>query len=481
MAATAITSFQMTLNNQEVFEFYQKNNLDFEHMNVLFVSMLKKLMENMDTSVNANLASALLQKFKHLDEKIDATNHQLSQSFQEHRKDNVENIRQMIAYNTTETIAPLIKETNSHLLDKTSLLLSEMIPKNDLTLEKQFMVFQNTLIAETNKLLSSTLDKKSIDDFFHHLMQNVGTSHNTLVTLLSSSENRIENRLTETERKMGEIKELTNANNVSQLSLYNNVSEVLKKFEKGSSRGNVSEHIIYNILLGMFPCAQIDHVGNEQKETGDIILIRSNKPKILIENKDHTSTNVPKNEVDKFIRDCEIQNCSGIMLAQHRGISNKQNFELQLNNGNVLLYVHEVGFDKDKIKMAIEIVEQFKMKIDDNFDNDADCMIDKEVLNEINREFLNYVLQKGNLLKVLKDYNEKMGAIINELRFPSLERFLSTKFATSSVQSENICKYCEVHVPKSLSQHYRYCKAKKVFDQNQERQERTVVTNVFVQ
>jgi hypothetical protein len=171
------------------------------------------------------------------------------------------------------------------------------------------------------------------------------------------------------------------------------------------------------------------------------------------------------------------------MLAQHRGISNKQNFELQLNNGNVLLYVHEVGFDKDKIKMAIEIVEQFKMKIDDNFDNDADCVIDKEVLNEINREFMNYVVQKGNLLKVLKDYNEKMGAIINELRFPSLERFLSTKFATSSVQSENICKYCEVHVPKSLSQHYRYCKAKKVFDQsqNQERQERTVVTNVFVQ
>jgi hypothetical protein len=224
-------------------------------------------------------------------------------------------------------------------------------------------------------------------------------------------------------------------------------------------------------------------VGNEQKETGDIILIRSNKPKILIENKDHTSTNVPKNEVDKFIRDCEIQNCSGIMLAQHRGISNKQNFELQLNNGNVLLYVHEVGFDKDKIKMAIEIVEQFKMKIDDNFDNDADCVIDKEVLNEINREFMNYVVQKGGLLKVLKDYNEKMGAIINELRFPSLERFLSTKFATSSVQSENICKYCEVHVPKSLSQHYRYCKAKKVFDQsqNQERQERTVVTNVFVQ
>ena len=126
--------------------------------------------------------------------------------------------------------------------------------------------------------------------------------------------------------------------------------------------------------------------------------------------------------------------------------------------------MHEVGFDKDKIKMAIEIVEQFKIKIDENFDNEEDCMVDKESLNEINREYLNYVVQKGNLLKLLKDYNEKMNTVINELRFPTLEKYLSTKFATSSVQSENICKYCEVHVPKSMSQHYRYCKSKKAFD-----------------
>ena len=458
----------MSLNNQEIYEYYEKNNLDFEQMNILFMGILKKLGENIDASVNASLASNLLEKFKKMDAKIDATNQQMQQTIQDYNKDNIENIRQMIVFNTSETIGPLIKESSSHRLDKTSLILSEIIPKNEERLlkqiETQFVLFQNVLSVETNKLLSSSLDKKNIDDFFQNLMQNVGTSHNTLVTLLSSSENRIENRLTETERKMGEIKEIANTNNISQLSLYNNVTEVLKKFEKGSSRGNVSEHIIYNILLNMYPCAQIDHVGNEQKETGDIILIRSNKPKILIENKDHTSTNVPKNEVDKFIRDCEIQNCRGIMFSQHRGISNKQNFELQLNNGNVLLYVHEVGFDKDKIKMAIEIVEQFKIKIDESFNNEEDCMVDKESLNEINREYLNYVVQKGNILKLLKDYNEKMNIVINELRFPTLEKYLSTKFATSSVQSENICKYCEVHVPKSMSQHYRYCKAKKLFE-----------------
>ena len=47
---------------------------------------------------------------------------------------------------------------------------------------------------------------------------------------------------------------------------------------------------------------------------------------------------------------------------------------------------------------------------------------------------------------------------------PSLEQFLSKHYATSSNQGENVCKYCEKFVPKSLSQHYRYCSDKKIFD-----------------
>ena len=97
--------------------------------------------------------------------------------------------------------------------------------------------------------------------------------------------------------------------------LQQKVTDMLKKFEKGSGKGNVSENVLYNILLSLFPCAQIDYVGNELKETGDIILIRNNKPKILIENKDHDACNVPKHDVDKFIRDCEIQHCCGIMFS----------------------------------------------------------------------------------------------------------------------------------------------------------------------
>jgi len=263
---------------------------------------------------------------------------------------------------------------------------------------------------------------------------------------------------------MNEIKQIISENNSSKLTLQNNVTEMLKKFEKGSCKGNISEHVTYNILLSLFPCAQIDHVGNELKESGDIILIRNNKPKILIENKDHDSKNVPKHEVDKFIRDCEIQNCCGIMFSQHRGITNKQNYEIQINNSNVLLYVHEVNFDVDKIRTAIEIVECFKIKLDELDIKQEGSIIDTDVLEEINKEFVNFVNQKYILVKLLKDYNEKMNSAINDVKMPNLEKFLSTRFAFSSNQTDNLCKYCEKFIPKSLLQHYRYCSAKKDYE-----------------
>jgi hypothetical protein len=473
--------YHLTINNKEVFEFYKTYGLDFEQMNVAFLTILKKLVIDVDTSANTKLTTNILDKFNILDNKIELISSSVAKcqtdiasviehKLNEYRKEYIDNLKQILTLNNIEQIAPLIKENNGMLLDKTSLMICDVIPKNNEILSRDISshikLFQNAITTETNKLVSSSFDKKNIDDLLNNITISMGQSQTVLHSLLTSTESRIQTRLIETERKLNDIKEISNLNNSTQQSLYTNVAEMMKKFEKGITKGTVSEHIVYNILLSLYPCAQIEHVGcdQKQKETGDIVLIRNDKPKILIENKDHNSTNVPKIDVDKFIRDCEIQNCCGIMLAQHRGIANKQNFELQVNNGNVLLYLHEVNFDKDKIKTAIDIVEHFKCKIDETFNNEDDCVIDKDTLNEINREFLQYVAQKNNMVKLLKDFTEKMNTSINEIKITTLEKYLSTKFASSAIQTENTCKYCEKNINKSLLQHYRYCQSKKDFD-----------------
>jgi hypothetical protein len=477
--------FTLSISNKEIYEFYKKHSINFEQINVLFFNILQQIYTSTDNSYNSNIASIILSKINNIEQTIIKQQNELTNKFNEYKKDYVNDIKLILMSNNIEHIAPLIKETNNNLIDKTTLVINELIPKNQSNISKEiennFKLLQSQLASETNKLLSSSVNHKNIDEFINNANINMTQTLNTLTTIIASTENRLENKLTSNHSKIDEIQKMFNENNHSNMKLQSSVTEMLKKFEKGSGKGNVSENVVYNILLSLFPCAQIDYVGNEVKETGDIILIRTNKPKILIENKDHDACNVPKQDIDKFIRDCEIQKCCGIMFAQNRGIANKENFEIQINNGNILLYVHNVKFDTDKIKTAIEIVEQFKMKYDEiNKDNNI-CSIDISTLEEINKEFNNYVSQKHSMLKLVKDFTEKINSSITELKMPNLEQFLSKYYATSSNQGENICKYCEKYIPKSLSQHYRYCSEKKEFeDKLSLKQKQSSITDIEI-
>jgi hypothetical protein len=95
-----------------------------------------------------------------------------------------------------------------------------------------------------------------------------------------------------------------------------------------------------------------------------------------------------------------------------------------------------------------------------NVNNDNNYVIEHDTLEEINKEFNSYILQKHSMLKLIRDFNEKMNSSVNDLKMPCIEKFLSNNFASSSNQNDKICKYCEKFIPKSLSSHYRYCSAK---------------------
>ena len=359
-----MTTTVLSTSNHEIISFYEKNNFDFESMNLLFVDILKQLMSNMDDSFNASISNKLFERISLLHNKIESISSVIDLKMNENRKDYIQDLKLILTSNNVEQITPLIRETNNALLDKTSIILNDLIPKNNETMRKDiqfhFKELQKSLSEETIKLLSSSLDKKGVDDFLNNIQNVISQSNNSLITFVSSSETRVGNRIGETDTKINELKDILRENNFSQLQ--KSVNDVLNKFDYGIGKGTMSEQLLYNLLIQHYTCAEIEYVA-DKKETGDILFTQKNRPKILIENKDHQSANVPKHEVDKFIRDCDIQNCCGIMLAQHRGISNKENFEIQINNGNIILYLHEVKFNIDKISMAIDVVENFKMKL----------------------------------------------------------------------------------------------------------------------
>ena len=116
--------------------------------------------------------------------------------------------------------------------------------------------------------------------------------------------------------------------------------------------------------------------------------------------------------------------------------------------------------------MAIDIVESFKMKMDELGISNSDHVIDKDLMNEINQEYIYFVNQKESLLKISKDMHDKMLEKISELKLPNLNQFLSKRFAFSTNQNANVCQYCKEPVKKSVKQHYRHCQVKKEMEKN---------------
>ena len=221
----------------------------------------------------------------------------------------------------------------------------------------------------------------------------------------------------------------------------------------------MSENILVNILHSLYPTGQIDHVG-QTKETGDIILSRKDKPKILIENKDW-GKNVVQEEVKKFLHDIETQNCCGVFLSQNYGIANKENFEINIHDGNVLIYVHEANNEPEKIKLAIDIIDHFKSRLND-FKKDTNVdSIPKDVLDSINNEYQAFVASKLSLVKLIKDFNQKILKQLDDTKIPSLEQYLSTRYATST--SKYVCEYCGFVAKNAAakSAHLRGCNARK--------------------
>ena len=46
--------------------------------------------------------------------------------------------------------------------------------------------------------------------------------------------------------------------------------------------------------------------------------------------------------IEKFLRDVEHQSCHGILISQKSGISRKQNFQVDIHNGYIVVYIHNV-------------------------------------------------------------------------------------------------------------------------------------------
>ena len=476
------SEYQICITNKKIWSFYQEHkHINIESTNLLLISFLESIFNHATADQASNINSQLLSFMNENKTQIDnikgslnsihdnvcklntdITNNMMIQ-FMNLKKDYIEDVKQIVTNSTlttSEKIGCLIDKNSNHLIDKTSLILNDVIPKNQENNNKQmreeFIKFHSLISEDTTRLAKSINGDKSLNDFIQNfetkytsMMQ---TFQQPLYSFMTASEDRINNNI-------NVIKESSTTNTQAQTKVFNELGDFLGKYKNSSNKGRFGENQLCSILNTIYTNADIaDTTGI--KASGDFIMKRADKPSIMFENKEYEN-NINKEEIAKFIRDADNQGINGIFLSQYSGIAFKTNYQIDINKGCVLVYIQNCEYSVDKIKIAVDIIDNLYPRIQDMQFDDTNT-ISKDTLDDINEEYQTFISQKESMITVLRDFQKRMNTQIEELRLPILDKYLEPKYAYVKTRSFacELCNSFSTGTKQSLSAHKRGCSKK---------------------
>lgn len=443
----------LIVRNKKTIEFYKQHEyLDFEQVNTQVVELLNSLFQNANNTITQSNATQILQQcmetniqlslqrkdLETMKANIEKLNSDITIRAIDIKKEYIEEVKNIIAEHDTDSVDKMMEnmdKTTQSWMDKTKMVLLETIPSiNDATHKQLSLDIQNlytNINAELHKLKSTDVAN---DQIIHQIGSKFSEMFQTiqqpLLTIIGTQDRNSQ--------------------------ILGNVEEHFNKYKNSSSKGSLSEFRLQGILNRMYPTAEIRDT-RKIPESGDYQLKRENCDLILIETKDH-SENVNPIEVDKFIRDCSIQNSHGIFLSQNTGITSKYNYQIEVHNGKFLIYIHNADYQSDKIKIAVEIIDSLVIRFKDFMTDKETDTIAKELLDEINDEYQKFITQRTNLTNLVRDFQKKMVLAIDDIKLPHLEQYLSTKYASILKKYEcDICCIFTTDSAKGLASHRSAC------------------------
>ena len=458
----------LSVKDKRVLDFYKTHSyIDFEQANILLVEMLERLLQKNDDNRDDILITSLKKlesEFNLLSNNLSDVKENVKQSslsivnlqttmstlptnmsdnlsdkFSSLRETQVKELERIFDLNKHNSVEHIDKKLKVDLIDQIKILFDTNMNKK---LESSLNEFEKTLKKEwqdTIKQLDKTDSPKNIIDNFNNSLQNKCDSlQNFILTCHQQTKD-------------------TASSHSETLNL---VKEHFDRQKNSTNKGADSEDKLLNGLYSTFPDCQITKTTGIAK-AGDFLIERSNNAPIMIENKDY-SRNVPKEEIEKFIRDIDHQGCNGILISQTTGISRKKNYQIDIHNGHILVFIHCLNYDFDKIRLAIETIDHLSKALINYSNNKNELKLSSETLKLINKEYLTFITQKNGLSDSLKKYNRDMTKLINDLQFPELSNMLSQHFS-STEETIFKCEYCKIKVfknSKALAKHIQTCKLK---------------------
>jgi len=421
----------ITTTHPKICEFYQSHpHLSFDAMNLLLIDILDQINLQIITPIkdDCQLNNTLMQ-------------------LSDIKKDYITEISDLIE----STGLSNFDAKHNQLMNEIRSILSSFPAMMDGGIEKSMAALSMSISHDTSKLLND-VNQSSIKDFVQNydmkltmFMQNIQQS---IYAFLSSSEERITNN----------IKHAFASDVDSQQNFLRDLKQIVESSSRSVSPTFHDNKILSSVLTKMFPSADI--LMPQSLNDDELIIKRVRKPNTFVKN--HIlETNVLSDDIGLFLQTVDDNNCNGILLSQQSGVSSKKNYQIDMHNNHIIVYVHDVQYNPSKIQIAVDIIDNLSTKLSNQkIRGEDDLHISKDVLDNINNEYQLFISQKTAVADVMKEQQKKVLAQIDELKFPVLDKLLSTKYLAPIPKPGLKCELCKNYFAnnlKALAAHKRGC------------------------
>ena len=429
----------LSTKNERIVKFYEnRKDLDFEKMNIMLIDFMEKISSNADM----NREDFLLSSFKKLETHV----HDMRDTIK-------------LSNQTMVNLQTTIANIPSNMSDNIGSKLSDI---------KENSVREIERVLETNKHHTTEhIDSKFkaiiIDNFKHILDVNLLEYKNTLENknqsfeLLDSINGNFQSRCDSLQQFIlsivKELQETTIKNSNILVTLNTNAD----RQKSANYKGIDSENKLESTLNDIFPEANIINTTGKPN-CGDFWFEREGQDKIMIENKDH-KVNITIPAIKDFMDHADYVGCHGILISHQSGIAKKKNFQIDIHNKHILIYIHNANYDKEKIRLAVDAIDHLSnsLKKYSNAD-EIELNITTDIIKEINTEYQVFLSKKIELSTTLTKFNATMKKQIAEIHFPELAKVLAQQFANTESTIFK-CQYCKKTWKNavSLAKHTQTC------------------------
>jgi hypothetical protein len=455
-----MSSNTITIQNKKIYDFYTSNpTINIEAMNLLLIKFIEEMGTDMSKMLYNTIQGEILNNVKEIKQELNQISTNLSSKIQQHNKDFIENIKLIMSVTSTENtekIALLLNKNIDSFMERLSFTLPNIQDETNKKIQDNLDRFQKLINDDIRNFLYNNHSDKNLKDFISTLEHKMHLSQQPIFSIINSNQELVKTNINSLKEDYSKIQIVNDR-------LYTELSDFLSRYKSSSQyKGQVSEFVMEELINRLYPTGEILNTSS-QTACCDLLLKRENKPKILLENKNY-KRNVDLDEIKKFLRDIAENKSCGIMLSQHSGIVGKPDYFIEVHDGNVIVYLHNVEYSGEKIKTAVDIIDNLydKLSVITSKESQQGITIKKECLDKINEEYQFFIAHKETVCNTVRDMSKKLLSQLEDLKMPELSDYLKDKYA--SVQNQEfVCDVCNSAFSnkRALASHKKLHKTKK--------------------